>query len=93
MRESMKKFHGNFLCQPYTVRRKIEGVTGPRHSSGGNLIDNRFSVPCSYGNGRIHIFGKMDIKPAFGDQAGFLNGSRIFLPCAGPKQFRRDGLR
>ena len=50
-------------------------------------------MPFSYGNGCIHILGKMDVKPAFGDQAGFLNGSRIFLPGAVPEELRRHGLR
>ena len=93
LRKSLKKFHGNFLCQPYAVRGKIEGVTGLCHTPGGNLIDNRLSMPLSYGKGGVHIFGKMDVKPAFGDQAGFLDRGRIFLSGTVPKELRRHGLR
>ena len=93
LRKSLKKFHGNFLCQPYAVRGKIEGVTGLCHTPGGNLIDNRLSMPLSYGKGGVHISGKMDVEPAFGDQADFLNRSGIFLPGTVPENRRRHGLR
>ena len=50
-------------------------------------------MPLSYGKGGVHIFGKMDVKPAFGDQADFLNRSGIFLPGTVPENLRRHGLR